>query len=156
MELYFTMPVRIHFNDDLVFEFDDDRVEALHTLRALCMFSKFNLDRRDLTLDSEVIIRLIKSIDKFLIEKSNSELNSEGAQISNLSNPPEIDDYLLREIIEFCRGSDPDNEKYNAYENTESFLKKAIFPFEVSPLKLDNAVKEVMDNQRNFDYSAED
>ena len=149
------MPVRILFNDRLVFEFDDERVEALHTLRGLCMFSKFNLDRRDLTLDSEVIIGLIKSIDKFLIDKSKSELNSEGAQVSNLSNPPEIDDDLLREIIEFCRGSDPDNEKYNTYENTENFLKKAIFPFAINSSKLDNIVKEVMSNQRDFKYDAE-
>ena len=120
------------------------------------MIGKFNLDRRDLTLDSEVIIDLIKAIDEFLVPRMKEGSSGLQAFADAYEQPPEIDDALLDEIIHFCKGSDPYNETFDSEEKTQNFVKRAVFPFKISSEKFQSTVQLIMKNQREFDYSIEE
>ena len=131
------MPVQIHIDNKVVFEFPDEGVGGLYTLRMLCLIAKFHLDRRELTLNSQLLNDMIAALNNTLSE------NIENSQSQKEALKERIDSHLLEEITSFLLENRMISPSDSTIEEISVVLKDAAYPFSIDEKALSNLIEKV-------------
>ena len=137
------MPVQIHIDNKVVFEFPDEGVGGLYTLRMLCLIAKFHLDRRELTLNSQLLNDMIAALNNSLSENIESSQAQKEALKERIDEPGNIDSHLLEEITSFLLENRMISPSESTLEEISVVLKDAAYPFSIDERTLSNLIEKV-------------
>ena len=137
---YYARPNPI--DNKVVFEFPDEGVGGLYTLRMLFLIAKFHLDRRELTLNSQLLNDMIAALNNSLSENIESSQSQKEALKKRIDEPGNIDSQL-EEITSFLLENRMISPSESTIEEISVVLKDAAYPFSIDEKALSNLIEKV-------------